>query len=230
MSFLVCVSLPTTTPLTVRNKNNACAIQTAHQKQLNVKIILYWRAYAHKKQERTKLYHVARAIYARALKTRVMNAWVSEHTGVSRDKMMKGSQEMLKKTAEEIVKRYEGRIATVRHVIVGCPFHCRCNYHHATPYVDPFQLEAQLGSAQQEVLDGHRRRQHLEDELRRTLLKGINAMNLEALNIFNSAASTDTAKSASFLGGKLLLSLPLIERVLGSSLTVTPLLGTRLLR
>ena len=43
-----------------------------------------------------------------------MNAWVSEYTGVSRDKLMKGSQEMMKKTADEIVRRYEGRITTVR--------------------------------------------------------------------------------------------------------------------
>ena len=62
------------------------------------------------------------------------------------------------------------------------------------------QLEAQLGSAQQEVLDGHRRRQHLEDELRRTLLKGINAMNLEALNIFNSVRrySQNCVKDSSY--------------------------------
>lgn len=35
-----------------------------------------------------------------------------------------------------------------------------------------------------------------EDELRRTLLKGINAMNLDALSIFRSAATTDCMKAA----------------------------------
>lgn len=75
---------------------------------------------------------------------------------------------LLKKTAEEIVKRYDSRILT---------------------------LETQLQMAQQEVLEGHRRRQHLEDELRRTLLKGISAMNLEALSIFQTSASTDSAKA-----------------------------------
>lgn len=84
-----------------------------------MRILLYWHAYAHKKEERRKLYHVARAIYARALKTRVMNAWVSEYTGISRDKLMKGSQEMMKKTADEIVRRYEGRITTVRESKIG---------------------------------------------------------------------------------------------------------------
>ena len=36
---------------------------------------------------------------------------------------------------------------------------------------------------------------HLEEELRRTLLKGISAMNLEALSIFQSAATTDSARA-----------------------------------
>ena len=32
---------------------------------------------------------------------------------------MKGSQEMMKKTADEIVRRYEGRITTVRESKIG---------------------------------------------------------------------------------------------------------------
>ena len=42
-----------------------------------------------------------------------------------------------------------------------------------------------------EVVDGRRRRKILEDELRRTLLKGMVTMNMEALSVFSSAAAAD---------------------------------------
>ena len=41
------------------------------------------------------------------------------------------------------------------------------------------------------VVDGRRRRKILEDELRRTLLKGMVTMNMEALSVFSSAAAAD---------------------------------------
>jgi hypothetical protein len=55
--------------------------------QLHTKIFLHWRAYATMRCERVKLYHVARAVYARKAKTRVLNAWIGYFTGVSRDKV-----------------------------------------------------------------------------------------------------------------------------------------------
>jgi len=61
-------------------------------KHLHTRILLYWRAYAKEKGERQKLYHVARAIFGRSLKTKVMNAWIGYHTGASRDKERLGSQ------------------------------------------------------------------------------------------------------------------------------------------
>lgn len=61
-------------------------------KHLQTQIVLHWRAYAKGKVERKKLYHVARAIYGRALKFRVMNAWIGYHTGTSRDKERQGAQ------------------------------------------------------------------------------------------------------------------------------------------
>lgn len=146
----------------------ASATKTKH---LHTRIFLHWRAYAQGKAGETKLIHVACGIYGRKLKGRVMNAWASYFTGTSRDKERQGSQALMKKTAEEIVSRYDNRLHT---------------------------LEAQLAAAQLEVVEGHRRRQHLEDELRRTLLKGINAMNLQALNIFQSAADVDSTKAHSF--------------------------------
>jgi hypothetical protein len=120
--------------------------------------------------ERVKLYHVARAVYARKAKARILNAWIGYFTGVSRDKVTAvanspscfrltdleiptplffslvsifffppplrfrhlsslprvreqdrlGAQELLKKTAEEIVKRYDGRITMVREQSLSC--------------------------------------------------------------------------------------------------------------
>jgi hypothetical protein len=61
-------------------------------KHLHTRILLYWRAYAKGKGERKKLYHVARAIFGRSLKMKVMNAWIGYFTGTSRDKERQGSQ------------------------------------------------------------------------------------------------------------------------------------------
>mmetsp|Transcript_86904 Transcript_86904/g.168329 ORF Transcript_86904/g.168329 Transcript_86904/m.168329 type:complete len:339 (+) Transcript_86904:3-1019(+) len=146
----------------------ASATKTKH---LHTRIFLHWRAYSHRKAGKNKLSHIALTIHGHRLKGRVMNAWISYFTGCSRDKERQGSQALMKKTAEEIVKRYDNRIQT---------------------------LESQLAAAQIEVVEGHRRRQHLEDELRRTLLKGINAMNLQALNIFQNAADVDSSKAQPF--------------------------------
>ena len=61
-------------------------------KHLHTRILLYWRAFAKASAEEKKLNHVANAIHGRSLKTKVMNAWVSYHTGSSRDKERAGSQ------------------------------------------------------------------------------------------------------------------------------------------
>jgi len=52
-------------------------------------------------------------------------------------------------------------------------------------------MRSRITLLQDEVVDGRRRRKILEDELRRTLLKGMVTMNMEALSIFSSAAATD---------------------------------------
>jgi centrosomal protein POC5 len=53
-----------------------------------------------------------------------------------------------------------------------------------------------LKDAHVEIARGHVQRQQLEEKMRRTFLKGMTAMNMEALELFNAAATKD----ASFMG------------------------------
>ena len=74
------------------------------------------------------------------------------------------------------------------------------------------KLRSRITLLQDEVVDGRRRRKILEDELRRTLLKGMVTMNMEALSIFSSAAATD-ANIARDVGVNLLYDQEPVPRV-----------------
>jgi len=72
----------------------------------------------------------------------------------------------LRKVTSEIVARYEAEMEPLR---------------------------ARVKALEAEVVDGRRRKKVMEDELRRTLLKGMVHVNMEALNIFHNNAVDDTA-------------------------------------
>ena len=48
-----------------------------------------------------------------------------------------------------------------------------------------------MKEAHVEIARGHVQRQQLEEKMRRTFLKGMTAMNMEALELFNKAAQND---------------------------------------
>tara|TARA_B110000305_G_scaffold89912_1_gene101401 strand:- start:892 stop:1221 length:330 start_codon:yes stop_codon:yes gene_type:complete len=53
------------------------------------------------------------------------------------------------------------------------------------------KLRSGLKDAHVEIARGHVQRQQLEEKMRRTFLKGMTAMNMEALELFNKAAQND---------------------------------------
>ena len=54
------------------------------------------------------------------------------------------------------------------------------------------QLRSELMSAHEEINRGKALRQQLEDRMRRTLLQGMTAMNMETLTLFNEVAKSDS--------------------------------------
>ena len=57
----------------------------------------------------------------------------------------------------------------------------------------PSQLRVGIRAAHEEIARGHVQRQQLEEKMRRTFLKGMTAMNMEALELFNKAAQSDAS-------------------------------------
>ena len=55
------------------------------------------------------------------------------------------------------------------------------------------KLRKGLKDAHVEIARGHVQRQQLEEKMRRTFLKGMTAMNMEALELFNKAAQHDAS-------------------------------------
>ncbi len=72
---------------------------SSKSKIFNMRVLLHWRAYAKGKVERKKLYHVARAVFARSLKAIVLNAWIGFFSGTSRENERRSSQVFLHETA-----------------------------------------------------------------------------------------------------------------------------------
>ena len=137
------------------------------------KIFTVWFKYSMMMKSERQLSHVADRVAKRRLAARVLTAWDRVARGYSRNKLERAAERKLETVTKEIINRYETEVQ---------------------------KLRSQIGLLQQEILDGHRRRQILEDELRRTLLKGMAAMNMEALSIFSTAAATDNAAAAGLTG------------------------------
>ena len=55
------------------------------------------------------------------------------------------------------------------------------------------KLRTGMKEAHVEIARGHVQRQQLEEKMRRTFLKGMTAMNMEALELFNKAAQNDAS-------------------------------------
>ena len=127
-------------------------------------VFLSWvRIAASQKSERL-LMHVAAALHVRNNKSRILTAWHRYVHGSHSARAKARAEQKLKEVTAEIVGRYEEELVAMR---------------------------SRITLLQDEVVDGRRRRKVLEDELRRTLLKGMVTMNMEALSIFSSAAATD---------------------------------------
>lgn len=148
------------------------AVRHMFQKQMSGghisvrKIFTVWFKHAMMMKSERQLSHVADTVAKRRLLARMLAAWDRVARGFSRNKLERAAERRLESVTKEIISRYESEVQ---------------------------KLRGQLGVLQQEVLDGHRRRQILEDELRRTLLKGMAAMSMDALHIFSSAAASDAS-------------------------------------
>ena len=104
------------------------------------------------------LTHVATKIHERNLTQRVLSAWIRFVWGSKENRQAKAAQSQLKAVTSEIIARYEAELEKHR------------------SYIDKLKHD---------IIDGKRQRSVLKDELRRTLLKGMVTMNMEALTIFN---------------------------------------------
>lgn len=146
--------------------NWATATRFLQGKQaLSKKTVFFaWVRWACAERAERVLTRVAAQHHAKAVKARVVSAWSRIVHGSRASQAQRRADERLKLVSAEIVDRYEAELQRQR---------TRVN-----------DLEAQ-------VVEGRRRRSLLEDELRRTLLKGMVAMNMEALNVFSSAAARD---------------------------------------
>ncbi|KAJ1445091.1 hypothetical protein M885DRAFT_626520 [Pelagophyceae sp. CCMP2097] len=131
-------------------------------------IFFRWMRLASSQKAERLLIHCASKFCARSAKARFLSGWARFVHGSRGERDAAAAKERLHGVTSEIVHRYEAELTRMR---------------------------AQIAALQTEVGNGHRRRKILEDELRRTLLKGMVTMNMEALSIFSSAAATDAAVS-----------------------------------
>lgn len=149
-------------------------------------IFTAWRRRAASEKADRLLCHIAVKRFSHHLKTRVLIAWYRFVHGTKAEQFAERANGRLKIVTSEIVARYESELD---------------------------KLKAQIQVLETQVIEGRRRRVVLEDELRRTLLKGMVSflfivmlsiasrflhsrciqvtMNLETLNIFSSAAASD---------------------------------------
>mmetsp|Transcript_19054 Transcript_19054/g.24695 ORF Transcript_19054/g.24695 Transcript_19054/m.24695 type:complete len:372 (+) Transcript_19054:32-1147(+) len=142
----------------------------AGKEALNKKTVFYaWFKEAFTAKAERLLCRVADKRYFRSILSRVMSAWIRFIFGSKDDRVHRRAEARLKSVSSQIITRYEAELEKLRSIIST--------------------LKAQ-------VQDGHRRRCLLEDELRRTLLKGMVSMNMEALSIFSTNAADDRLAAA----------------------------------
>lgn len=125
--------------------------------------VAWWKQSIHGKAERL-LSHVATKRHAKHLESKVLHAWYRHVHGSRTGRFADRANARLKAVTSDIISRYE---------------------------IELDKLRAIIKAQEEQVLEGRRRRCALEDELRRTLLKGMVTMNLETLSIFSSAAAND---------------------------------------
>lgn len=109
-------------------------------------IFTAWRRLAASEKAQRLLCHIAVKRFSHYLKTRVLIAWYRFVHGTKAEQFTERANNRLKIVTSEIVARYESELD---------------------------KLKAQIQVLETQVIEGRRRRVVLEDELRRTLLKGM---------------------------------------------------------
>ena len=133
-------------------------------------IIKKWNAYSKEKKVEKKTDNIA-MLWSKKHKTQKMfQAWVHFTLDSKKERTGEMHDAKLETVTREIITRYESELA---------------------------KLRVNLKEAHQEIARGHVQRNQLEEKMRRTFLKGMTAMNMEALQLFNQAAVNNTEKSFS---------------------------------
>ena len=90
---------------------------------------------------------------------------------------------------KEIVTRYEIELEKV------WSFYQDIKYHLSLSSND--KLRITLANTQEEIAHEHKKRQYIEEKIRKTFLQGMTTMSLETMQLFNHASST-SVKSGPF--------------------------------
>ena len=124
-------------------------------------IIKKWHSYAKEKKGEKKTDNIA-MLWCKKHKTQKMfQAWVHHTIDSKKERTGEMHDAKLETVTREIITRYESELE---------------------------KLRVNLKEAHQEIARGHVQRNQLEEKMRRTFLKGMTAMNMEALQLFNQAA------------------------------------------
>ena len=125
-----------------------------------------WGKYAKEKKNERKMIGFAEKWARKNSMAKSMQMWVkaTAETKAERESAMQDAK--LETVTREIITRYEAELE---------------------------KLRTGITAAHEEIARGHVQRQQLEEKMRRTFLKGMTAMNMEALELFNKAAQSDAS-------------------------------------
>ena len=127
-----------------------------------------WRHYTEEKKEERKKDKMAAMWCKKGQLVHTFHAWVKATVAATKERLDSMHDAKLETVTREIITRYETELE---------------------------KLRSQLKESHQEIARGHVQRQQLEEKMRRTFLKGMTAMNMEALHLFNQAAKNDASFS-----------------------------------
>ena len=130
------------------------------------KCVKLWRKYTSDKKAERKLMIMAGKWSRKHALSKNFRNWFK---GVAQYKVEREAsmhEAKLETVTREIITRYESELEKLR---IG------------------------IKAAHEEIARGHVQRQQLEEKMRRTFLKGMTAMNMEALDLFNKAAQSDAS-------------------------------------
>ena len=129
------------------------------RRTLRKKTILHaWHKEAFRNKAERLLTHVLKKSYEKSLAKKALSAWIKFVFGSRENRHARNAEKQLKAVTSEIISRYESELDKKR---------------------------THIDSLKAALLEGRRRQSVLKDELRRTLLKGMVTMNMEALTIFS---------------------------------------------